>query len=376
MVGLLTERKANFVNKLRKITSEVVTKLANEMGKTYNISGTSGEKIAQSLEKIDYPTHFYFSIKHPFDDSDNLPIYFEIHPKENLMRPIKTQGKCRWSQVTNTPHPSEIKIKIFKKNEVQLYPSEVIQEIQNTLVHELAHAHDKIFATDYWNNPSEQEKIAVYDERLNYLLYLLQPTEIRSRMNELFRMAKENTNVSHEHKVKRAYKFDTKYFGDDVYLPDYKDFFKSENKKQNKDNNEFYENLKYIIKTLSKNHITDRVLDFCVDYNVAFVRDSSELMYNRYYKPMFKSLNKNIPSLDILNDFLSKIVEIYKMVYQIKSKLSNNQYHFLSLSLYTLSVKILNSEESADAFATYDGDKLISVAKKMIKDFNEETRLY
>ena len=64
---MLTERKANFVNKLRKITSEVTTKLANEMGRKYNVTGTIGEKIASALYKIKIYDEYDFYIKHPYD---------------------------------------------------------------------------------------------------------------------------------------------------------------------------------------------------------------------------------------------------------------------------------------------------------------------
>ena len=218
---------------------------------------------------------------------------------------------------------SQIIIKIFKNDKLQIWPAEVIHEIQNTLVHELAHAHDEFFKNGV-NDESEQGKSAGYDDtQLNYLLYLLQPTEIRSRMNELLRISKENTTISHEKRVKKLYKSDTKLLGDDVYLPDYKDYFKSDNKKQRKDDNTSYQNLKRLIKELTNHNFSEHVLIFCVDYNIAFVRDSSEIMNNRYYKPLFKSLNKNIPSLKLLNNFLSKIIEVFKMVGQIKSILSN-----------------------------------------------------
>lgn len=320
------------------------------MGKNYKVSGTSGEKIALALKKINYPTCYDYSIKHPFDAYNNLQISFEILTNEKLRQSIKTQGVCRWSQDVDKLYPFEIRIKIIKNDKLTIYPSEVIHEIQNTLVHELAHAYDEFF-TNGDNDASEQEKRTGNDTRLDYLLYLLQPTEIRSRMNELLRIAKENTRVSHEHKVKRLYKSDTKTLGDEVYLPDYKDYFKSDNKKQRKNYNTSYENLKHLIKKLHNHEISEHVLNFCVDYNIAFVRDSSEIMNNRYYKPLFKSLNKNIPSLKLLNNFLSKIIEVFKMVGQIKSKLSNvdrssSDYKIMSFSLDSLKINIINSKEA------------------------------
>jgi hypothetical protein len=172
-------------------------------------------------------------------------------------------------------------------------------------------------------------------------------------MNELLRTAKENTIISHENKVKKSYKRDAELFGDEVYLPDYKDYFKSDNKKQRKNYNTSYENLKHLIKELNNHEISEHVLNFCVDYNIAFVRDSSEIMNNRYYKPLFKSLNKNIPSLKLLNNFLSKIIEVFKMVGQFKSKLlsnvdrSSSDYKIMSFSLDSLKTNIINSKEAA-----------------------------
>ena len=105
---MLTERKANFVNQLRKKTSDIVTKLANKMGENYKITGTSGEKISSALKKIKYPTSYRFSIKHPFDAHDKLIISFEIYINEKLRQSIKSEGVCRWSQHGDLLYPSEI----------------------------------------------------------------------------------------------------------------------------------------------------------------------------------------------------------------------------------------------------------------------------
>lgn len=367
LVELLTERKANFVNKLRKITSEVTTKLANEMGRKYNVTGTIGEKIASALYKIKIYDEFSFYIKHPYDQS-KLSIYFEIAPRNKLSKQIESKGACEWLMDYGKVHPCKITITIHFKSGIELYPPIILEEIQNTLVHELAHAHDEEFYNNF-DNDSKLNKLVTVDEFLKYLIYFLEPTEIRSRMNELLRMAK--TITSHEHKVKKEYKSHSKLIGDEVYDPGFKDYFKSEFKKptQNKNNNELnYENLKNIIKKQFKNYLSNHIINLCIDYNIAFVRDSSDKMNNRYYKPMFQSLNKNIPSLKVLDNFVMAIRKVFDIIYENRKQLSTKN----STQIF---IKILNSGLVDNAFGTYNGDELISVSKKMIEDFIKKIEL-
>jgi hypothetical protein len=61
----LTERKSNYTNKLKKITSDAITKLANKLADRYEVSGTSGEKISKALQKMDKDS-VYIPIPHPY----------------------------------------------------------------------------------------------------------------------------------------------------------------------------------------------------------------------------------------------------------------------------------------------------------------------
>ena len=49
LVELLTERKANFVNKLKKISSNVLDMLGKEIERQYGFKGTTAQKIIQFM---------------------------------------------------------------------------------------------------------------------------------------------------------------------------------------------------------------------------------------------------------------------------------------------------------------------------------------
>ena len=51
LVELLTERKGNFVNKLKKISSNILDMLGKEIERQYGIKGTTAQKIIQFMLK-------------------------------------------------------------------------------------------------------------------------------------------------------------------------------------------------------------------------------------------------------------------------------------------------------------------------------------
>lgn len=46
---MLTERKANFVNKLKKISSKILDMLGKELERRYGVNGTTAQKIVQFM---------------------------------------------------------------------------------------------------------------------------------------------------------------------------------------------------------------------------------------------------------------------------------------------------------------------------------------
>ena len=49
LVELLTERKANFVNNLKKISSKILDMLGKELERRYGVNGTTAQKIVQFM---------------------------------------------------------------------------------------------------------------------------------------------------------------------------------------------------------------------------------------------------------------------------------------------------------------------------------------
>ena len=54
---LLTERKANFVHKLKGLTTKMINELMKKISQTHSFRGTTGEKLVQFLLSMtkDYP---------------------------------------------------------------------------------------------------------------------------------------------------------------------------------------------------------------------------------------------------------------------------------------------------------------------------------
>lgn len=381
---LITERKSNFTNKLAKITSNAISSLGDKMGQEYGISGTCGEKIAEALRQISIYDDFIILIPHPFTDfnyNNKIPVSFNFTETSDSSIYLKSNGVCRFLPDKEKVHPFEIKINVTFNKKNRLKPRYVIDELQNTLVHEIAHAYDEFFSKDFFNGSKSQMTNKVEDKNLNYLLYILEPSEIRSHMNQALQMYKRNAQYTHNRKVKNEFKHAHGEYGEDVYTPDFKDFFREENKKPKNSKNTFYYYLKNIIQTLYKNTCSEQLLNFCLMYHIAFVRDYNETMNKRYYIPMFKDINIAAPSLSKMNNLLNTIKEIHLLFEQSKEKIdekltqkgySSQEYKMELSQLDTLINSFWNSNGLETALKDLNTDNLKKSTNALIMNFKKQ----
>ena len=405
VISLLTQRKSNFVNKLKHLTSSIITKLTNKC-QGY---GTSAQKIyalckemSQNTipqkriivttpqianEKIDFlpntgkqiPIYFIFKNKNINSSQTKFDVEGEVSNK--------TIGKKVKRKLTEY---IAITIQFVISNDEQEYTSnstkgQLLHKIKNTLVHQIAHYFDQFSkqeANSYSSTSSQQD--------VKYLKYLLKPTQIRSHFNQVFntlnyRKSSYDINRSAKNTYKNA-----------VQMQEYGLQFNQQKKSNQR---KYYKSMKQIDATRtidykSKSallHVISELLaadrqqnikKFVVDYHIAFARDYNEVMKTRYYDKLFP--NSKVKSLQSMQQFLFSVIQIYKRLektwrqinyqYRWDTQVSQQQKEDIR-KFYNFKKGFFDRKQFQQIFNTYSWMQLDRVSEKIIEQFEEEMNI-
>lgn len=262
---------------------------------------------------------------------------------------------------------------------------DTLNEIQGTLVHEIAHAFDENLTSEISNY---REGAKTSHEDLKYLNYWLKPTEIRSHMNEVIKVINSKRHHNPKRTFKNMYKDSDKAASREEYpIPftdERKDLYRRAFGKLDKANKEMGDSQKGIdalytvLGRAFRNVIPQNMKKFVAQYHVAFVRDSSPKMKERYYDKLFPS--QNPPSLDIMNDFFEEIKTVYRSLTRVSNALKkkyDSKYDYSEV--YGQKSRIFDKfedemwddERMKGVFQTFDSKALKKTSKVIIDEFKK-----
>ena len=334
---MLTERKANFVHKLKSLTTKITNEMMKQIDKMYDFKGTLGDKFVQfllTMTKDDKnrkeELHFSFPI-----NGKNIPInvnFLCINKRLNEFH-VFTDGHCLYFG----KHLHSITLNIrFCLNEETVPNTEAIQskfinKIHGTLVHELAHAHDE-HLNDESNTYEDGKK--TQSEDLRYMTYWLKPTEIRSHFNEVIKGLSSSRHVTPKRVIKNYYKDADKAASreeDPVpFTQDAKNRLKQGyGKMRELDNSRpsYDFAIKALNDVISKSHrdkLPQSQRQFLINYHVAFARDYNPKMKERYYDTLFQGYDA--PSLDKMNEMFEVVKSVFRGIITIYKALKKKYY--------------------------------------------------
>ena len=400
LTELLTERKANFVNKINHLTSRVFDKLAKETDmteKTSVLSILSHLKHLTDLGKKNWRVGInlddYRNIELEYLPNTGKPIPFKfnfvLHGYSKNRTDFDVKGRCSYVKMRGHWLISEIYL------EVDVYFSEDFKngaydvrffrdKIQSSLAHEIAHAQDDFF----WDEEgSYKERGNTSDEELRYISYWLKPTEIRSHMIEMIQTLKSKEYNNPKRTFRNMYKTSDKA----------KEFGMEQTKEQKERTKRAYSLLKksYENDTIDKKAkdclltVLNRAFHgscpkltkkFIFDYHVAFIRDYNTKLRERFYDKFFP--NTDAPPLHKLNDFFEAIKTVTRTVTKLRKEVEkryrsygrdvNQETIEMVQAFNNIADNLWEGGEMTQAFENYDSKLLKKIGKKIIEDYREK----
>ena len=165
------------------------------------IKFTIPDFVNPTINNID-PSSSFYDIS-----GERVKITFEFIKNDDA-KPYYFEGGCRWT------HHTKLDLLFVNSLEVQFYFSDsvieninylkedLITKIHQTIVHELSHGHDKF-------NPKETSERGTSQSShptIKFIHYYIKPTEIRSHMNEVFKLQSAKKYQTAKRIVKRRVK--------------------------------------------------------------------------------------------------------------------------------------------------------------------------
>ena len=399
LTELLTERKANFVNKIKHLTSRVFDKLAKETEmteKTSALSILSHLKLLSDLGKKNWRVGItlddYRNIEIPMFPNTGKPIPFKfnfiINDSHQYYTKFGFKGHCSYSKLRGEKLISEIYLEIeisFGEDfDKQYTVRKFLDDFQGALTHEIAHAQDEYLTNEI---DTYTHKGNTSDEDLRYLTYWLKPTEIRSHMMEMIQLLKSKEYNNPNRTFKNMYKTADKAreFGSEQ-TEERKNMSKRAYGmlKKSYDSETIDEKSKECLLTVLNRAYHGQcpklTKQFIFDYHIAFIRDYSFKMKERFYDKYFP--NTEAPSLDELNDFFEAIKTVTRTVTKLKKEVEKRYRSYgrdvdqgiieMVQEFNKLSTNLWEGGEISQAFENYNTKLLKKIGKKIIEDYREK----
>ena len=402
----LTERKANFVNNVKKLTSQVMAKLARECGSN---GETSGMAILNHLKQMHYDREKvwrcgitldnYKNFKLDYLPNSGKPIPFKFKfttdgDNESYSK-FEASGHVLPQTIMGRKFISEVYIELdfslCLTDNPKTVVKQLLNEIQTTLTHELAHAHDEFLMGEL----SNYKEKGVSDEDLRYILYWTKPTEIRSHMLEVIQILNSKKYNNPERTFRNMYKIspEAEAFGikhtdeDKQNMKTAYSMLKKHNSSITIDKKSS-DALNAVIDRAFHNQCPPLHKKFIFDYHLAFIQQSNPKMKERFYDKLFP--NTPTQSLDKLNDFLEAMKSVARVFTKLNNEISKHVRMCWRSSSWKRVEMIENAEKAKEAykefynkiwkndsplnqaFENYDVKLLKNAAKQMIEEFRSQ----
>lgn len=402
-VELLTERKANFVNKLKALTSRVFEQLAQKVGTRGKTNGmaileflkqmaASGKKVWHGAVTLD--DYRNLEIDYLPNTGEPIPFKFKfIYDGENDYTKFSSSGHCLQKIIRGKMFIAEIYLELhftLGRTEDRYAVRDLINTVQHTLVHEIAHAKDESNVEEL---KSYKDKSRTSDADIQYIEYWLKPTEIRSHMNEMIQILSSKRYNNPKRTMKRMYKDSDKAQERGMEFTDelknrYKKVYGMLNKSMSEETTDekSKDALMTVLNRAFRGQCQKLLKNFIFDYHIAFIRDSSPMMKQRYYDKYFP--NTDVPSLEQMKEFHEAIKNVTRGFTKLKSEVIKS--YKKSITLYghvsdedRQMVDEFNEmygdlwiiDTLSSAFQSYNYKLLKKLGKQMIEKFREKYNL-
>lgn len=397
---LITERKANYVFQLKKLSSKITNELFNKIGG----NGTGADKIIHIMKTLIVRGQRYKTFNFTIPDYVNpivanfpntgkeIPIIITVKKSDMNadVGPVYTEGLCSWRKIKDTVLINRIEVTInFSDKIEEVEPSVlrpmVINKFQSTLVHELAHSKDPENAEE----TAERDTAKSTHGTVTSLHYYLKPTEIRSHMNEVFKEFKARSHKTPERYMRNSYKnaiaaeeaSDGKMKFDD-YEKDYKRKLYSILKQGQKNSSIGKEAMDILWGMINRSLLrkeSNNLKKFIRAYHVAFVRDYDEKMKQRYYDKLFVGID--VPSLEQMNTFLEELKTVYRSLMRLKNEvekslrarreITDEDRAMVGEFNEMITGQMWDDEDFNNTFIDFNPKSLKKIAKQKIENFRE-----
>ena len=375
VMQMLTERKANFVNNLKKLATLITNKLASEVktdGKTVS------EKITNFMIQMGQNDKANERLLFTLDGfiSQNKPIVIcvDFNCKSNSRFPtFDINGACYHNSENNKFTVTHVQVVVnftvdiyYLEQSKKIMVSNFIKNFHPVLVHELAHSKD-----EHLKDEQKSKRVGSRHEMFKFLMYFIGATEIRSHFNEMLPYVKDKKIFSPKREIKSKWKELEKT--DIESKNELRKKFSSLSNEYNSSNNEFEDALKKVIK-MSFGSADKNLQKFIFDYHIAFARDFNATMNTRYYKPYFSNLNP--PSLKQMNSFLTGIRDVYRQLVKLETLITYGGYDYCDYMYSTMAENFFTQDGDFDeVFETYDKKKLLEISENVIDNFKFENEI-
>ena len=403
---LLTERKANFVNNIKKLTSQVMAKLAHECGGKGETSGMAIlnhlKQMIAEREKVwrcEITLDNYKNFKLDYFPNSGKPIPFKIKfiskgDNESYSK-IDSSGHVLPQTIMGRKFISEVYIELefslCLTDNPKIVVKQLLNEIMSTLTHELAHAHDEFMMGEL----SQYKEKGISDEDMRYILYWTKPTEIRSHMLEVVQILNSKRHNNSERTFKNMYKtYQTAEEAGIQHSPQDKENMKTAYSMLKKHSSSITidkkssDALYSVMDRAFHNQCPPLHKKFIYDYHIAFIQQSNPKMKERFYDKLFP--NSPTQSLDKLNEFLEGMKSVSRAFTKLDNEISKHVTMCWRSSSWKRVEMIENAEKTKkaykefynkvwennspmkQAFEDYDVKILKNVAKQMIEEFRSQ----
>ena len=372
---LLTERKANFVNQLKKLSTIITNKLSNEVktdGKTVS------EKIVNFMIQMGQNHNENERLLFTLDGftSQNKPIVIcvDFICKSNSRFPtFDVHGACYHNSENNKFTVTHVQVVVNFTLDIynleqskKIMVSNFIKEFHPVLVHELAHSKD-----EHLKDEQKSKRVGSRHEMFKFLMYFIGATEIRSHFNQMLPYVKDKKMFSPKREIKSKWKELEKT--DIESKNELRKKFSSLSNDYNSSNNEFEDALKKVI-SMSFGAADKNLQKFIFDYHIAFARDFNDTMNTRYYKPYFSNLNP--PSLKQMNNFLTGIRDVYRQLVKLEILINSGGYDYCDYLYSTMAENFFTQVSDFDeVFETYEKKRLLEISDNVIDNFKFENEI-
>lgn len=405
---MLTERKANFVNKVKTLTSRVFDELAKKTGGNERTSAlsiidylknkTPKDKFGEGIWRVGITLDDYRNIALPMFPNTGQPIPFKfkfiINSNERIDHTsFNISGHCGYQLIGGQKFITEIYLEIKANFPLEIEPQKEVRYFINTfqsaLTHEIAHAQDEYLTNEIGEY---KERGRTTDEDLRYLSYWLKPTEIRSHMLEMIQTISSQRYNNPNRTFRNIYKTSDKAREVGMEHTDAKKEMTKRaysifNKKmQNKKIDEIsMDALMTVLNRAFHGKCPKLNKKFIFDYHIAFIRDYNSIMKQRFYDKYFP--NTESPSLEQMNDFFEAIKTVTRTFTKLRKEVVQRYRSYYSTSrpqevedmtqeFVDLHLNLWNNDELAPAFENYNPKLLKKICKKMIENFREQYNLF